>query len=160
MSNFPELIAEFGASAGIPDMRFDENGLCRIVIDGDTMIDFELNTETQTMLLIGHVIPSVEEAGEDVLAGSLALNAEVARNKGSFLAYDEPGDEMLLLRRLDHTGMRYPDFEAVLNEFAAHIDYCRTALLTEGEADDEDDDFGDDAAPARRDEAEMVMFQL
>lgn len=159
MSTFPDLIKEFGSTAGIPGMRLDDNGLCQIVIDGEITIDFEANAEEKTLLLVGHVVPSVDEAADDVLAVSLILNAEIGRNKGSFLAYDEAGDELLLLRRLDNPAMRFSEFETVLNDFASHIVHCRTALLTEGEGDDEDDDFGD-APPARRDEAEMVMFQL
>lgn len=159
MSNFSDLIKEFGAAAGISGMRLDDNGLCQIVIDGEITIDFELNAADQTLVLVGHVVPSVEEASGDVLAGSLILNAEIARNKGSFLAYDEAGDEMLLVRRLENGSMRFSEFETVLNDFAAYIGYCRTALLTEGEGDDEDDDFVDDAPP-QRNEAEMVMFQL
>ncbi len=91
-------------------------------------------------MLVGHVVPSVDEAADDVLAVSLILNAEIGRNKGSFLAYDEAGDELLLLRRLDNPAMRFSEFETVLNDFASHIVHCRTALLTEGEGDDEDDD--------------------
>lgn len=166
MSNFIELIKQFGDAIGLTSMRLDANGLCSIVIDGSTTIDFELNPKEGTLLLIGHVVSSVDEAGDDILAGSLVLNAEIASNKGRFLAYDEAEDEILLLRRLENATMHHGEFEAELNEFVAYVEHCRRVLLTEGDdGDDNDDDDGDDAvanpAPlALSTDREMLMFKV
>jgi hypothetical protein len=158
MSNFREIIKEFGTAAGIPGLELDADGLCRIVIDGSTTIDFELGDDEGTLLITGHVLPSVEEAGPEVYASAMLLNMDVAQNKGSFLAYDGAEDEFILMRRLDNTAMRYGDFETVLNEFVAHVDRCRETLSEDLPDDDEDDDDIDDtgAAPASSD----MVFRL
>lgn len=169
MSNFIELIKQFGDATGLAGMQLDENGLCRIVIDGGTTIDFEFDSKQDTMLLTGHVVPSVYEAGDEILAQSLILNTAIASNKGSFLAYDEAEDEILLLRLLDDKTMHYGAFEAILNAFVAYIDHCRTVLLTEGDDEDDDDEGGDDddtlanpeqALSAASTNSEMMMFRV
>lgn len=158
MSNFREIIKEFGAAAGISGLALDTDGLCRIVIDGSTTIDFELGDNDETLLITGHVLPSVEEAGHEAFATALLLNMDVAQNKGSFLAYDGAEDEFILIRRLDNNAIRYGDFETVLNEFAAHVELCRETLSANLPDDDEDEDDIDtaDVAPANAD----MVFRL
>lgn len=167
MSNFNELIKQFGDATGLTGMSLDDNGICRIVIDGSTTIDFELNSKDDTLLLIGHVVTSVSEADDDVVEASLILNAEIASNKGRFLAYDEAEDKILLLRLLDDKAMHYGEFEKTLNAFVAYIDHCRTVLLSEGDDEGDDDvEGGDDdealanPAQAASTGSEMMMFRV
>lgn len=158
MSNFRENIKEFGATAGIPGLELDADGLCRIIIDGSTTIDFELGDKDETLLITGQVLPAVEEAGPEAFATAMLLNTNVAQNKGSFLAYDAGEDEFILIRRLDNPAIRYGEFETVLNDFAAHVDRCREVLsadLQDGDAEDDDIDDGD-TAPASSD----MVFRL
>lgn len=159
MSNFKELIKQFGAAAGVPGLELDSDGLCRITIDGNTVIDFELADDDTTLLLTGHVLADVEEAGEDAFVAALLLNTDVALNKGSFLSYDGAEDELLLLRRLDNPAMHYGAFEALLNDFAGYIEHCRTAL-PEGLLDDEDDEDGDDLAGTGAVDDPNLVFRL
>lgn len=144
MSNFREIIKEFGAKAGIPGLELDADGLCRIIIDGSTTIDFELGDKDETLLITGQVLPDAEEAGQDAFATAMLLNMDLSQNKGSFLAYDGAEDEFILIRRLDNPAIRYGDFETVLNDFAAHVERCRETLSANIPDDDEDDDDTDD----------------
>lgn len=158
MSNFREIIKEFGTAAGIPGLELGADGLCRIIIDGSTTIDFELGDKDETLLITGQVLPEAEEAGQEAFATAMLLNMDLAQNKGSFLAFDGAEDEFILIRRLDNPAIRYGDFETVLNDFAAHMERCRETLSANlPDDDEEDDDIEDgDVAPASSD----MVFRL
>lgn len=146
MSNFRELVKEFGASAGVPGLELDSDGLCRIIIDGSTTIDLELDPKDEVLLLSGPVLPDVGETDAEVFATALVLNMNIGTNKGSFLAFDDAGDALILVRRLDNAGMRSGDFEKTLNEFVAYAGYCRDTLTGDFTVDDEDEDGDQDDA--------------
>lgn len=163
MSNFRELVKEFGRAAGLPALQLDEDGLCRIVIDGSTTIDFELGAQGDALLVTGHVIPEVEEMDDAIFSMCMELNSDIATHNGSFLAFNGNDDEIILLRRLDNAAMRYGDFEAMLNAFAGYLDQCRNTLMSGlGDADDDDEDDVDDGGePAAPQENGMEMvFRL
>lgn len=148
MSNFRELVKEFGAAAGVPGLELDGDGLCRIVIDGTTTIDFELDPKEEVLLLSGQILPDTEEAEAEVFPTALILNMNIGTNKGSFLAFDDASDALILVRRLDNAAMRFGEFEKALNEFAAYADYCRETLTGDFTVDEEDAEDDQDDAPA------------
>ena len=157
MSNFSELVREFGKVSGLGDLALAEGSVCRLVFDGDLTLDLELAGGGKVLLVAATVATSVEELGDDVFALSMQLNADVARSGGAFLAHDAAADDLLLIRRLEDTGMRYDEFEALLKAVIEHGLACRLAVMERAaeeddfdvEADDDDADEEEEAGQTR-----------
>ena len=156
MGNFSELVSEFGNASGLGDLALAQGSVCRLIFDGEVMLDLELDASGKVLLVAATVASSVEELGDDVFAVSMQLNANVTRSGGAYLAHDAEADDLLLIRRLDDTGMRYDEFETLLRGFIDYAAHCRLVVMETMEDDDDtadldaDDDDLDGDDPGNR----------
>ena len=110
------LLHEFGASIGIPDLQLDEEYRCNMMFD-DVPVSFELGDGDESMYiysLLGHV---PEDGLEQFYAGLLHANYVFADNAGSTLSVDSQSGNVVLFRQERLELLRLSRLESVVEQF-------------------------------------------
>ena len=110
------LIREFGASIGIPDLQLDEEYRCNMMFD-EVPVSFELGDGDESMYiysLLGHV-PG--DGLERFYAELLHANYVFADNGGSTLSVDSQSGNVVLLREERLELLRLSRLESVVEQF-------------------------------------------
>lgn len=110
------LLREFGASIGIPDLQIDEEYRCNMMFD-EVPISFELGDGDESMYiysLLGHV---PDDGLERLYAELLHANYVFADNGGSTLSVDSQSGNVVLLREERLELLRLSRLESVVEQF-------------------------------------------
>src|SRR6201991_1200178 len=115
---FEELIRQFGARVGLPEMKLDEAGLCRVVLDETVNLDFELSSDSQT-LYVYSALPSTDlDVESDLMKALLSADYALHRSCNCRFAFDENANEFLLLETISSNAMNLELFDQILQNFA------------------------------------------
>ena len=110
------LIREFGASIGIPDLQLDEEYRCNMMFD-EVPVSFELGDGDESMYiysLLGHV---PDDGLERFYAELLHANYVFADSGGSTLSVDSQSGNVVLLREERLELLRLSRLESVVEQF-------------------------------------------
>ncbi len=115
---FEELIRQFGARVGLPEMKLDDAGLCRVVLDETVNLDFELSSDAQTLYVYSS-LPSIDfDVESELMKALLSGNYALHRTCNCRFAFDENANEFLLLETISGNGVSLEVFDQVLQNFA------------------------------------------
>ena len=112
------LIREFGASIGIPDLQLDEEFRCNMMFD-EVPVSFELGDGDESMYIysmLGHV-PG--DGLEQFYAELLHANYVFADSGGSTLSVDSQSGNVVLLREERLELLRLSRLESVVEQFVS-----------------------------------------
>lgn len=115
---FDNLVRQFGARVGLPDMKLDDSGLCRVVLDETVNLDFELSSDCQTLYLYSALPPMDNNVEVDLMKALLTANYGLHRSCQFRFAYDENAHEFLLLETIPAKGIDLETFDQILQNFA------------------------------------------
>lgn len=115
MMELPDLLKELGAEVGLPDVRPDAEGLCRLTFDGAVTIDFEQPPGRDLIFLYSVIAQGPESGRERVYRELLSHNLFGQRTGGGVLALDDAQDEILLFFRLPTESVSYDQFRDAVN---------------------------------------------
>ena len=110
------LLREFGASIGIPDLQIDEEYRCNMMFD-EVPVSFELGDGDESMYiysLLGHV---PDDGLEQLYAELLHANYVFADSGGSTLSVDSQSGNVVLLREERLELLRLSRLESVVEQF-------------------------------------------
>ena len=110
------LLREFGASIGTPDLQIDEEYRCNMMFD-DVPVSFELGDGDESMYiysLLGHV---PDDGLEQLYAELLHANYVFADSGGSTLSVDPQSGNVVLLREERLELLRLSRLESVVEQF-------------------------------------------
>ena len=110
------LLREFGASIGIPDLQIDEEYRCNMMFD-EVPVSFELGDGDESMYiysLLGHV---PDDGLEQLYAELLHANYVFADSGGSTLSVDSQSRNVVLLREERLELLRLSRLESVVEQF-------------------------------------------
>ena len=110
------LLREFGASIGIPDLQIDEEYRCNMMFD-EVPVSFELSDGDESMYiysLLGHV---PDDGLEQFYAELLHANYVFADGGGSTLSVDSQSGNVVLLREERLELLRLSRLESVVEQF-------------------------------------------
>lgn len=127
-----EVLEAFARKYGLDACAYDQDGLCRLVLDSDLCVDMEIQEDGS--VLMHCVVGSVNMDDPALLAELLSANLLYAPEKPVVVAVDRYRGEAVLLRPLgpDQT----PEaFERALDDFAAEVSEWKEGLKSP------DDDF-------------------
>ena len=110
------VLAEFGAAIGIPDLRPDEEHRCDLMID-DVAISFELGLDDETLCIYSLLGAVPEEAGAAGYRALLRANFMFQRTSGSTLSIDPRAGGIVLIRQERLESLRLARFESVVEDF-------------------------------------------
>ena len=133
MSN---LLREFGASIGIPDLQIDEDYRCNMMFD-EVPVSFELGDGDESLYiysLLGHV---PDDGLEQFYAELLHANYVFKDNGGSTLSVDSQSGGVVLLREERLELLRLSRLETVVEQFVnvAEAWMSRLSAVGTNEAD-------------------------
>ena len=129
-----QLLRALGQRIGIADLQFNEDRVCRIVIDGSTVVDVEQLEDEQTFYLISTVGSRVP-ANADTYELLLRANLFGRGTGGAVLSYDEDKDEVILFQALNAQWFTEEGFASVFEKFLEYTENWIKELL---ELDDEE----------------------
>lgn len=118
MDGFDRLLADFGESIGIPQMAFDEDGLCHIRIDDEYPITFRRDDENHNLVLVGLLTESLpENLDHDLVRDMLATGVEPLRDNGAAIGLEPQSGTVILHRTLPLSRIDRPQLEEILGSF-------------------------------------------
>lgn len=115
---FEELIRQFGARVGLPEMKLDEVGLCRVVLDETVNLDFELSSDGQMLYIYSALPPIDQEIATELMKALISANYALHRSCNCRFAFDENANEFLLLETISGNQMDLETFDQILQNFA------------------------------------------
>ena len=110
------LLREFGAAIGIPDLQLDEDYRCNMMFD-EVPVSFELGDGDESIYiysLLGHV---PDDGLEQFYAELLHANYISAGSGGSTLSVDSQSGSVVLLREERLELLRLARLESVVEQF-------------------------------------------
>ena len=110
------LLAEFGASIGIPDLRPDAEQQCNLMFD-DVAVSFELGVGDESLYIYSLLGDVPETGAEAAYADLLGANYSFGGTGGSTLSVDPQTGNIVLIREERLEALRLPTFEAVVQDF-------------------------------------------
>src|SRR5437868_12953676 len=101
LDGFDRLLAEFGESIGIPQMGFDEDGLCHIRIDEEYPITFRRDNENHSLVLVGLLAEALpENLDRELVKDMLAMGVEPLRDNGPGIGLEPQSGTVILHRTM------------------------------------------------------------
>ena len=116
LSVMENILAEFGAAIGIPDLRPDAEQRCNLMFD-DVAVSFELAAGDDSLYIYSLLGDVPETGAEAAYADLLAANYSFGGTGGSTLSVDPGSGSIVLIREERLEALRLPTFEAVVQDF-------------------------------------------
>ena len=110
------LIAEFGASIGIPELTLDEENRCNLMFD-EVAVSFELSPDEDAVYIyayLGDVVPGNNNA---LFASLLDANYLFRGTGGATIGVDEASGRVVMIRSEDLSALRLSRFSSLAEEF-------------------------------------------
>lgn len=128
MTDAQRLLSALGEAIGIHPLNFNDDGVCRLMLDGVLVIDIELQPDKGLLLLHSVVGP---HPGDNLALCHQLLSANLfGRGTGeATLALDEQRDELLLFRTIRIEGTTPSEFVAAVESFSIHADYWTSQIM-------------------------------
>lgn len=118
MDGFDRLLAEFGESIGIPQMAFDQDGLCHIRVDEEYPITFRRDDEHHNLVLVGLIAEQLpEQLDHQLVRDMLATGVEPLRDNGAALGLEPMSGTLILHQTMPLAKIDRPTLEQVLGNF-------------------------------------------
>ena len=138
------LLSDFGAAIGIPDLEPDADHRCNMMFD-DVAVSFELGPDDESLYIYALL---GSPSGADPAAAYRALlraNYAFAATAGATLSLDRATDAVVLVRAERLESLRLPRLEAVVEDFVNAAERWTARLR--------DDDLGAVNDPAEAQDA-------
>lgn len=118
MDGFDRLLAEFGESIGIPQMAFDQDGLCHIRVDEEYPITFRRDDEHHNLVLVGLIAEHLpEQMDSQLVRDMLATGVEPLRDNGAALGLEPMSGTLILHQTMPLAKIDRAMLEQVLGNF-------------------------------------------
>lgn len=117
-----QLLNGLGLIMSLPNLRFDEHGCARLMFDGATAIDLEVDNDTGSLQLYSVLSPVPPEGREAMFRSLLEGNLFGAQTHGATLAIDALFNEILLCRTIDLKQVSGAEFFALMERFVDSVE--------------------------------------
>lgn len=118
LDGFDRLLAEFGESIGIPEMAFDEDGLCHIRVDEEYPITFRRDDDNHNLVLVGLVAEELpERLDREMVKEMLATGVEPLRDHGAALGLEPQSGTLILHQTMPLAKIDRAVLETMLGNF-------------------------------------------
>lgn len=150
--NIDDLLAELGSKMGLPQLKLDQNKVCRLVFDKKYTVDIEASEDLKTVYVYSALCIIPPENKETLYQSLLEANLFGRGTGGAAFGIDLEMGEVLLSTQLDMDDVDYNKFVQVLESFVNHVeawtqkidsgDYARESAPASsiGKRPDDDDD--------------------
>ena len=144
-----ELIARLGTEIGIPELVFNQEGMARLQFDGNAIVDFEYEAETESLHMYSVIDRLPEEHREAVYEQLLVGNLFQRQTRGAVLAISPMEQDILITRTIQAEKYTYSEFTDILEEFIAAAEEWSARLAEDAQKRELADVWPTEREPAR-----------
>jgi hypothetical protein len=116
------ILSQLGQQMGLPQLKLDENRVCRLIFDQKLVVDIESTDDEKIVHLYALVGPVSPEHKEDFMAVLLEANLFGKGTGGSTFALDHNHNDVYLCRIIAIESIVYQDFVNILETFVNHLE--------------------------------------
>ncbi len=113
-----DLLAAYGQTAGLPELKFDHNGCARLLFESSTAIDLEVDEPSNCIQMYSVLGPVPAGNREPLYRNLLEGNLFGTHTGGAALSIDPVQEEILLCGRADLNAMTADLLAESLQAFA------------------------------------------
>lgn len=141
------FLRKLGEKVGISDLKFNDDHVCRLVLDKTLIVDLEYSLNESVLYATCSVASRLPESNS-IYKQILSANLFGRGTGTAVLGYDDDKDEVVLFERFDLESVAPESFVERMDIFVGFADHWTSALLNV-----EDEDAGDteDDLPASGD---------
>lgn len=114
---YNELLKAFGAKIGLPELSAEEDGVCRLSIDG-MIVDIKVTDDARNLMLFGEIASVPEERGDELLRQVLRGNFLFSATDGATLSLDGDSRKLCLQQ---HEALSLLDGESLYALIASFV---------------------------------------
>jgi hypothetical protein len=114
---FDRLLGQFGAAIGIPDLGFDNDGLCHIRIDEDLPITFRRDDEQHRLSTIGLLAEALPQFDHVLMQDILSLNIGPLRGIAPAIGVEPASGTVVLYQNVPLNQLDAQRFQDMLGDF-------------------------------------------
>lgn len=131
--NIDDLMQQLGEELNLPNFRLDDNGVCRLMFEGPTIVDLEYEQETSILYVYSVLARIPNEGRENVYEQLLAANLFSRQTAGNVLGIALEEGEILLTRAVPIEKVEFFDeFTKILSAFIELAKYWAAQLANNG----------------------------
>lgn len=125
------LLQDLSQSIGLPDLKFDEQNMCTLLVDGEHRITLLANSETH-LILYGILGGWPDDAPSNFGLDLLTANMLLAELEGPHLGYEPLSKSVLLVKSCPLDGLDVERLEAQMDEMINHQENSLRFILDKG----------------------------
>lgn len=126
------LLLELGNQMGLPNLKLDNNKVCRLIFDKKFTVDIEASEDLRIVHLYSALCIIPPRDKENLYEALLEANLFGRGTGGASFGVDLEMGEILLSRTLEMEKTDYQDFVNVLESFVNHVE-AWTEKIDKGE---------------------------
>ena len=117
MVDFASYITQYGQSVGLPELKFNEAGICSLTFDDKLAVDIIYHKDVDQCVLVSVVGTLPSENQEECFKQLLISNAYGTENKGSSIGIDESENRIILSHVFIPSIVSFDLFKTLLGNF-------------------------------------------
>lgn len=122
------LLSAFGRSVGLPEIEFNEDGLCILDMDEKLVLTIRENLPAEHWTLLGLLGEFPEDMPEGFYRSLLAFNYDLADRGGPTIGLDPQTDMVMLCRTFPLRDADLEVFSETLSRFVDTLEHLLDAL--------------------------------
>lgn len=126
------LLTELGNQMGLPNLKLDENKVCRLIFDKKFTVDIEASEDLKIVHIYSALCTIPPRDKENLYESLLEANLFGRGTGGASFGVDIEMGEILLSRTIEMEKVDYQDFVNVLESFVNHVE-AWTEKIDKGE---------------------------
>lgn len=120
--NIEDILKELGNQMGLPNLKLDDNKVCRLIFDKKYTVDIEASEDEKIVHVYSAMCIIPPEDREPMYEALLEANLFGRGTGGAAFGVDKEMGEILLSQTLVLDKTDYQDFVNVLESFVNHVE--------------------------------------
>lgn len=116
------ILLELGNQMGLPNLKLDNNKVCRLIFDKKFTVDIEASEDLKIVHLYSAICTIPPRDKENLYESLLEANLFGRGTGGATFGVDLEMGEILLSKTMDIEKVDYQDFVNVLESFVNHVE--------------------------------------
>lgn len=122
------ILLELGHQMGIPNLKFESNGVCRLRFDGKYTVDIEATDNKKIVHIYSSIASIPAENREKFYEIFLEANLFGKGTGGATFGINKMENELMLTRALNMDTTDYQEFVNILESFVNHVESWMTNI--------------------------------
>jgi len=128
MVDFSDYISNYGKEVGLPELKFDEEGICSLSFDSRINVDIVYRKEQDQCILAAPIGDVPVENKEEYFRKLLVANVFGLENAGAVIGLDEDKNSIVLSYTFIASTFSFDLFKTVLGNFVNMVENWQEKL--------------------------------